>query len=105
MPASLHMRRVGRQRGLTSGLFRGLAGALICSGAMWMQSFCLLCLGMLVWGVYNAYGHYYRFAAADVAPTDFKAIAISLVLVGGLVGGIIGPSTSRFTFDPPGPKF
>src|SRR5262245_28288815 len=105
MPASMHMKRVGRQQGLMSGLFWGVAGALICSGAMWLQNFWLLCFGTLVWGVYNAYGQYYRFAAADVATGDFKATAISLVLAGGLVGGIIGPSTSRFTVELPGPKF
>jgi predicted MFS family arabinose efflux permease len=66
---------------------------------MWQQSFWLLCLGTLVWGVYNAYGQYYRFAAADAASGDFKATAISLVLAGGLVGGVIGPNLSRFTVD------
>ncbi|HEX6528439.1 MAG TPA: MFS transporter, partial [Burkholderiales bacterium] len=90
MPASLHMRRVGRQRGLTSGTAWGIAGALACSTAIWLQSFWLLCAGTMVWGVYNAYGQYYRFAAADVATGDFKATAISLVLAGGLVGGILG---------------
>jgi MFS family permease len=99
MPASLHMKRVGRQRGLTSGIAWGIAGALVCASAMWVQSFWLLCLGTLVWGVYNAYGQYYRFAAADAASGDFKATAISLVLAGGLVGGILGPGTSRYTVD------
>jgi MFS family permease len=105
MPASLHMRRVGRRRGLTSGIFWGFAGALLCAAAMWQQSFWLLCFGTLVWGVYNAYGQYYRFAAADMASADFKAMAISLVLAGGLVGGILGPSVSRFTVDMLGTKF
>ena len=99
MPASLHMKRVGRKRGLTSGIFWGLAGALLCAAAMWQQSFWLLCLGTGVWGVYNAYGQYYRFAAADTASGDFKATAISLVLAGGLVGGILGPNLSRYTVD------
>jgi len=105
MPASLHMKRVGRQRGLSLGTLWGIVGALICAGAVWAQSFWLLCLGTLVWGVYNAYGQYYRFAAADVAPADFKATAISLVLAGGLVGGIIGPSFSRLTVDLLAPRF
>jgi len=105
MPASLHMKRVGRKRGLTSGIFWGFAGSLICAAAMWQQSFWLLCLGTMVWGVYNAYGQYYRFAAADAASGDFKATAISLVLAGGLVGGILGPSTSRFTVDLLATKF
>ena len=105
MPASLHMRRVGRQRGLTSGTVWGIAGALACSSAIWLQSFWLLCLGTMVWGVYNAYGQYYRFAAADVATGDFKATAISLVLAGGLVGGILGPTMSRWTIGMLTPKF
>ncbi len=105
MPASLHMKRVGRQRGLTAGTLWGVVGALICAGAIWAQSFWLLCFGALVWGVYNAYGQYYRFAAADVASQDFKAIAISLVLAGGLVGGILGPTLSQVTVDLLGPKF
>jgi MFS family permease len=105
MPASLHMRRVGRQRGLTSGTLWGIVGALICAAAVWLQNFWMLCLGTLVFGVYNAYGQYYRFAAADVATGDFKAVAISLVLAGGLIGGILGPTTSRFTIDLLTPKF
>ncbi len=105
MPASLHMKRVGRQRGLTSGTFWGIAGALLCVAAIWAQSFWLLCFGTLVWGVYNAYGQYYRFAAADVSTPDFRPTAISLVLAGGLVGGILGPTTSRFTIDALQPKF
>ncbi len=105
MPASFHMKRVGRQAGLSWGTLWGIAGALICAAAVWAQSFWLLCFGTLVWGVYNAYGQYYRFAAADVASTDFKATAISLVLTGGLVGGILGPSASRLTVDLLQPKF
>src|SRR5712671_6335644 len=105
MPASLHMKRVGRQRGLTSGTLWGIVGALICASAVWLQSFWLLCFGTLVWGVYNAYGQYYRFAAADAAAPEFKATAISLVLAGGLVGGILGPSLSRWTVESLTPKF
>jgi MFS family permease len=105
MPASLHMKRVGRQAGLSSGTLWGIVGALICAAAIWLQSFWLLCFGTLVFGVYNAYGQYYRFAAADVASADFKATAISLVLAGGLVGGILGPTSSRWTIDLLTPKF
>jgi predicted MFS family arabinose efflux permease len=44
-------------------------------------------------------------AAADIAPPETRASAISLVLAGGLVGGILGPSTSRFTVDLVQPTF
>lgn len=99
MPASLHMKRVGRQAGLTSAVFWAIVGALICATAIAFQNFWMLCGGTLIWGVYNAYGQYYRFAAADASTPDFRATAISLVLAGGLVGGIVGPSLSRFTID------
>jgi len=105
MPASLHMKRVGRQRGMTVGMVWGIAGALICASAVWVQSFWLLCFGTLVFGVFNAYGQYYRFAAADVAGPEFRSTAISLVLAGGLVGGILGPTTSRATVDLLEPRF
>ncbi len=105
MPASLHMKRVGRQRGLTLGTWFGIVGALICAAAIATRSFWLLCFGTLVWGTYNAYGQYYRFVAADLATPDLRANAISLVLAGGLVGGILGPSTSRYTVDLLEPKF
>lgn len=105
MQASLYMKRVGRKRGFSTGTLVGVAGALVCALAIWLQSFWLLCLGALVFGVYNGFAQYYRFAAADAAPADYKANAISLVLAGGLVGGILGPSVSRFTVELMAPRF
>ncbi len=99
LPASFFMRRFGRQTGFQAGTAMGMAGALVCCLALWLHSFWLLCAGVLVLGVYNAFGQYYRFAAADAASHDFKAKAISLVLTGGLVGGIIGPELSKYTRD------
>ena len=105
LPVSHLMRRVGRINGFTIGTLIGILGALICGYAMYTQSFWTLCLGTLVMGIYNASGQYYRFAAADVASPDFKSMAISLVMAGGLVGGIIGPQTSKLTKDYFGTEF
>jgi len=105
MPASLYMRRVGRQRGLMRAVAFAITGALLCATAIWLRSFWLLCFGTLVFGCFNAFGQYYRFAAVDSAKPEFRATAISLVLAGGLVGGIIGPTASRVTVDLLGPKF
>ncbi|OFZ97820.1 MAG: MFS transporter, partial [Betaproteobacteria bacterium RIFCSPLOWO2_02_FULL_62_17] len=105
MPASLYMKRVGRRVGLMQGAAIGILGALVCAAALWAHSFWLLCAGMLVYGASNAFGQYYRFAAADVSPPDFRATAVSLVLAGGLIGGVLGPSTSRYTVDLVGPRF
>ena len=105
LPASFYMKRVGRRRGLMTGTLFGIVGALICALAIWLQSFWLLCAGTIVFGTYNGFGQYYRFAAADVATPDFRPTAISLVLAGGLVGGILGPTTSRMTVLLLAPKF
>ena len=105
MPASQYMKRVGRQSGLIRGASIGIVGALICAAAVWEASFWLLCFGALVFGTFNSFGQYYRFVAAEVAPPAFRATAVSLVLAGGLVGGILGPSISRVTVDLVGPKF
>lgn len=105
IPASLYMKKVGRRTGLIRGASVGIIGAAICATAVWQASFWLLCFGTLVWGTYNAFGQYYRFVAAEVAAPDFRATAVSLVLAGGLVGGILGPTLSRFTVDLVGPKF
>jgi MFS family permease len=105
LPASHYMKRVGRQAGLIRGASIGILAALICAAAAWQANFWLLCFGALVFGFFNSFGQYYRFVAAEVAPMHWRATAVSLVLAGGLVGGILGPTLSRVTVDMVGPKF
>ena len=99
LPASLYMKRAGRTQGLIAGAGIGIIAALICALAIGLRDFWLLCFGTLVFGASNATGQYYRFAAADVSRAEYKSRAISLVLAGGLVGGIIGPGMSHFSVD------
>lgn len=97
IPASFWMKRVGRRNGFMTGISFGLVGSLIATGGIAIGSFLLLCAGSFLLGVYNAFGQYHRFAAADAAEPAFKAKAISYVLAGGLVGGIFGPEISKHT--------
>lgn len=99
LPLSFLMKRYGRRAGFMLGAGCAIAGSLACAVAIYQGSFWLLCLGTLVLGAYFAAGQYYRFAAADTAPLDFRSTAISLVLAGGLVGGFVGPETSKLTKD------
>lgn len=99
MPASLHMNSVGRRRGFIHGSIIGIAGALVSAAAIGLHSLWLLCFGALLFGVQNAFGQYYRFAAADSATPDFKSSAISFVLAGGVAGGVLGPGISRLAVD------
>lgn len=105
MASSLLMKKIGRRNGFLLGSTVGIVGALICALAIYLQHFWLLCVGTLVLGGYNATAQYYRFAAADVASVEFKSKAISLVLAGGIVGAIVGPTSSIFTKDLWAPAF
>ncbi|MCX7892838.1 MAG: MFS transporter [Burkholderiales bacterium] len=95
--ASLFMQRFGRRAGFTLGALVGIVGAMVCCLAIHVGSFWLFVAGTTVFGVYNAFGQYYRFAAADAATPEFRSRAISYVLAGGLVGGILGPNISKWT--------
>lgn len=99
VPASFWMKRVGRRNGFLTGAAVGLVGSVVATLGMAAGSIALLCAGTILLGSYNAFGQYYRFAAADAAPADFKAKAISYVLAGGLVGGIVGPEITKHTRD------
>ena len=99
LPLSFLMKRYGRRAGFTVGAGCAIAGSLLCALAIYLASFWLLCFGVLVLGAYFAAGQYYRFAAADSTPVNFRSTAISLVLAGGIVGSFIGPETSKLTKD------
>jgi MFS family permease len=100
MAVAAFMRRHGRRAGYTVGTLFSIAGAIVAWYAVSVGSLPLLVAGTFVTGVYNAFGASYRFAAADVADAyqpSFRARAISLVLAGGIVGGVIGPEVSKLT--------
>jgi MFS family permease len=105
LPMSLLMKRLGRRAGFTVGALVGMIGAALCSFALVQGDFWLFCGGTMVFGVYNAVGQYYRFAAADAVSAEFKPKAISLVLAGGLVGGIVGPEVSKHTIELLGTRY
>jgi MFS family permease len=97
IPASQLMQRIGRRAGFLVGTFCGVIGGAMATLAIYLQSMTLLCFGTFVLGIYGAFGQFYRFAAADAAPPVTRANAISLVVAGGLVGGIVGPALSKWT--------
>ncbi len=95
-PAALFMRRVGRRPGFLLGaVLAGLAcglGALAIAGG----SFALLCAATALIGVNGAFVNQYRFAAAESAEAAQTGKAISLVLAGGVVAGLLGPQLGRW---------
>ena len=99
IPASLLMARIGRRGGFTVGALIGILSGLISLVAIYQQHFGLLCLGALLQGISAAFAWYFRFAAADSAEGSFKARAISLVMAGGVIAGLLGPQTAKYAVD------
>lgn len=98
LPASLLMKRIGRRPGFIAGtlLGGGVGGAVSVMGIA-THNFWLFCAGNLLFGVYQGFAMYYRFAAADVASESFRSRAISLVMAGGVIAAFLGPWNVRFS--------
>lgn len=99
VPASMWMTRVGRKIGFVTGASLGTLGGLLAAAGMITSSLLLLCVGTFLAGTYQGFAQFYRFAAAEVAVGDFKPRAISLVLAGGVVAALAGPTLARVGGD------
>jgi MFS family permease len=91
LPIGYASRRFGRRATYMGATFFGVFAGLTAACATWIGSFSLLCLACVFGGIYASAVQSYRFAAADTASDDFKPKAISWVLAGGIIAGIIGP--------------
>ncbi|MBD2067368.1 MFS transporter [Leptolyngbya sp. FACHB-671] len=99
IPAALLMRQVGRRLGFMVGVLIGAVGAGLGVLAIFQSSFSLFCLATLVFGCFNGFVGYYRFAAADAATEAFRSQAISFVVSGGIIAAIAGPGLAIWSKD------
>ncbi|MER8484727.1 MFS transporter [Mesorhizobium sp. M1322] len=97
LPAAAIIRRLGQRDGFMTGTIVTALGGLVATLALFQASFWLFAFGLLVIGIGGAFVQQFRFAAADNAPSEFKARAISFVLAGGIVTAILGPQIVIFT--------
>ena len=99
LPAGYIMRHLGRRTAyMGAAVLGGLGGLLACFGII-QGSFVTLLLGTMGCGIAGAFVQSYRFAAADTASDAFRPKAISWVMTGGLIAGIVGPQTVIATKD------
>src|SRR4029079_16417705 len=90
-----HCARIASQSGAVVGALAGLVSCL----AVVQGSFLLFLVGTFGCGFYAAAHNSYRFAATHTASDDYKPKAISFVLAGGVMAGIIGPAVVIVTKD------
>ncbi|MGT2468827.1 MFS transporter [Mesorhizobium atlanticum] len=97
LPAAAIIRSLGYRGGFMTGTIVTALGGLIATLALFKASFWLFAFGLCVIGAGGAFVQQFRFAAADNAPPQFKARAISFVLAGGIVTAILGPQIVIYT--------
>ena len=95
VPAALLARRLGRRRAFVIGALLATAAALVLALAVGRVSFALFCGAAVVLGMNGAFVQQYRFAAAESATPEYAGRAVAYVLVGGMVGGVLGPEVAK----------
>jgi MFS family permease len=95
VPAALLMRRIGRRAGFVTGAAVSAASALMAASAITAASFAAFCAATFVMGAAGAFAQQYRFAAAESVDARHTGRAVSLVMVGGIIAGALGPEIGR----------
>jgi predicted MFS family arabinose efflux permease len=99
LPFGWLSRRLGRRTAFQIGTACGVLTGLIGYVAVMRGSFLIFCMATFVSGLYASAHLAYRFAAADTATPEFRPKAISWVMIGGIVSGIVGPQVVIATKD------
>ncbi|APH72970.1 MFS transporter [Aquibium oceanicum] len=97
LPLAALVRNVGQRNAFVSGTLATALGGAIATLGLFRGEFWLFAAGLLVIGFGGASVQQYRFAAADNAPSTYKARAISTVLTGGVAMAIVGPQVVIFS--------
>ncbi len=99
LPAGAIAQRHGRRAAFLAGTGCGVLGGLVASLAVLFGAFWLFCVATFFGGAYAAVVLTFRFAAADCAPPQRRARALSAVMAGGILAGVIGPQLVTLTMD------
>ncbi len=99
LPMGALARRHGRRTAFLAGTSTGVLAGLVAMLAVMVGSFWLFCLATFFGGAYAAVVLSFRFAAADGVAPGRRARALSLVMAGGVVAGVVGPQLVTWTMD------
>jgi MFS family permease len=91
--------KLGRKKAFQLAIAVAIGSSMLCFIAALMRDFWLLVLATVIAGFYQANAQLYRFAAAELAPEGLKEKAVSWVLAGGILGGVLGPNLAALTKD------
>lgn len=89
----------GRRASFITGNLLGVVAGVLCAVALQITSFSLFNFAMIFGGASAAVALTYRFAATEYVDAEEKPKALSLVLLGGVASGILGPELVSQTMD------
>ena len=95
-PVAWTQARWGRRVSFQIGLVVACFSSLLAAWAVYESNFWLLVCATVIAGYYSANGQLYRFAAAELAQPNYRERAVSMVLAGGIVGGVLGPNLAQW---------
>lgn len=99
LPFGALSRRRGRKATFKVGTGAGIITGLTAALAIVISSFSLFCVAAFLGGTYAAVALSFRFAATDGVSSERRARALSLVMGGGVLAGIIGPTLVSGTMN------
>lgn len=99
LPAGAVAQRHGRRAAFMLGTLCGVLLGLLAALGIYLESFALFCAAMAFGGAYAAVVLTFRFAAAECVEPHRKARALSTVLAGGVLAGVLGPQLVSYTMD------
>lgn len=99
LPAGAVARRFGRRAAFLAGTGCGVLVGLLSALAILFGSFWLFCAAMIPGGAYAAVVLSFRFAAADCTSAERRPRAMSAVMAGGVVAGVVGPQLVTHTMN------
>ena len=99
LPAGMIAQRHGRRPVFMIGTGCGMLVGLLSAWAVLHGLFWLFCAAMLFGGAYAAVVFSFRFAAADCVEPERRPRALSFVMAGGVLAGVIGPQLVTYTMN------
>ncbi len=99
LPAGAIARRYGRRMAFLAGAGCGVLVGVLAALAVMIGSFWLFCLATFFGGAYASVVLSFRFAAADGVSPAMRPRALSFVMGGGVVAGIVGPQLVTHTMN------
>src|SRR4051812_40560534 len=99
LPAGAIAQRHGRRAAFLAGTGCGVLVGLLAALAVVLGSFWLFCAATFFGGAYAAVVLSFRFAAADCVPPERRARALSAVMAGGVLAGVVGPQLVTYTMN------